>query len=1015
MRSIAPRTFFSVAALLWILVSLGQGQGQDEGSDSNLHEGFESAKPTWRQEETDATFTVKTHDRSARAAHEGRNSEHFVFDAGPGSALYYSMGVPKIIVSDKLKGSLYVRSSQPGIQLFSRVVLPEDLDPDTGRPSFLLVPGESVTTADRWQKLELKDVANELERQARVLRIGTKREVSVKGAYVERLVLNLYGGAGETEVFVDEMTLGPIPKVAVAEVPDDEELPPPLPAGSQPVPGAEVPSTGRSVTLVGNQILKDKTDWVMSLIDAPGADPTILRQHGFDAVKLNADAPIQAAEQAVRAGFLLVPTLPSGPSISAERAIAAAQAYPYRDHVAMWNLGDKLGGSRDLATRKAELEKNRKIISGLRDMPEGFPTLTLGTVDDFLPQYALAGRNLDVMAIEATDWASIRDPFDTYRFLNQRREMTALKNPRAPYLAWVNASAPDWASTNVWGLDEPPAWGRPQVQSAQIRQQFYAALSAGYRAIGVRADAEITSPSGADRLMELALLNAEIDLVESIIARGTDPIVFWPTFPPDPEMLVIYNSSGAAAGASQSRASSLTKPQKEVAPHPSIRAASIPLTEKGGRLLLVTDFAANSQFQPPQMAINNLKIRIQASENAQAFEITPAGIEVLNRTRTTGGIEFKIKLFSGTSMILVTTDSLIKDRLEAEVAKIAPQATEFAIRQSLAQITEATEVNRILASQGHTVRDANDLLRKAGELYQSAIEAKERMDYALAWAEAKHVGRTIRHLQYQHFTKANDAMVRLTRQLAKAEDPKPPYGMSSPVMSPPLTAFQTLPQHFEWLSWIQGSRGAFSRNLVPSGSFDLKQGKTLGEEGWVDVSHAEDDVTSKLEILENAGYGPKNSALHLVVTPKKTDAESLANTIPYLDHEALAVRTPPIPVHRGGFFRIRVLYRLNRQLPAATGGLIVRDSLGGKPYEMRLTDASPLWREITLYRFAPEDGEMTVTLGLAGYGDCYFDRLRVDTLTGGEESEPSPTPPPVDPIARRATPPAAGGSSVPRR
>ena len=91
------------------------------------------------------------------------------------------------------------------------MVLPDDVDPDSRRPSFVLVPGTIFETAERWQKLELADMLPSIERQARVLRASTKRKVSLEGAYLERLIVNIYGGEGETEVYLDELTVGPVP------------------------------------------------------------------------------------------------------------------------------------------------------------------------------------------------------------------------------------------------------------------------------------------------------------------------------------------------------------------------------------------------------------------------------------------------------------------------------------------------------------------------------------------------------------------------------------------------------------------------------------------------------------------------------------------------------------------------------------------------------------------------------------------------------------------------------------
>ena len=1014
----SPAFRASVTVALLIAASAFGGEDGDRG-DATVREGFETPKASWRREEQDATIELRAHERSSRAAHEGRMSERFAFRAGPGGTLYYSQSVPKVLIGPEARAEVYVRSNRPGIQLFGRIVLPADIDPDTGLASAVLVTGESVTTEDRWQRLELIDLETELARQARLLRIGTNRQVSLDGAYLERLVLNLYGGAGDTEVFVDEMSVGPVLIVreegqgegGLANDPEVIGAPPALPDPGDPVAN---PEGGARVQLVANQITKDGRDWVPTIMDAPGADPVILHQFGFDTITLSREATAEDAERAVRAQLMLIPTLPDGPEWTPEKVMAWVRAYPYKESVAFWNVGDDLGSTRDLKSRKAQLERSRAIIAGLHDLPDDFPKLTVGTVDDMLPQYALAGRSLDLLGIAAEDWATIRGPFDTYRFLNQRREQTAVKNPHAPFLAWLSAAAPPWATRNVWGADEPPSWGRPQVQPEQIRQWAFAALSAGYRAVGFRADAEITEPSARPRLIEMAILNAEIDLVESILARGNDPIVFWDTFPPDPEVLMFFNTNGAAAGQSSSRSSTVTRPQNEVAAHPSIKAASIEVPgRKGDRLLLVNDYATDSQFQPPQMAVGDLKLQIQASENAQAFEITPAGIEVLKRERGTGGLRFTLRPFSGSALVLVTTDLSEKTRLEERVAGLAPVATDLVIQQIRAQLAEAGQVHAVLLAAGHDVRDSSDLLESVAKHLKLASDLRDRLEFSQAWAESKYASRTLRYLKWYHFIKANEKMNYMIRAQGRAEEARPPYYLPSPISSPPLTSYPTLPQHFEWLLWAQGSQGAFGKNLLPSGAFD-RGGKGLRDAGWTDVSHETEDVITSVEVLEGAGYGKNNSALRMVVRPTETDPKVLADMIPYLDHEAIAVRSPPIPVHRGGFFRIRVLVRLTSALPSGTGGLIVRDSLGGKPYEMRLTAASYFWREITLYRFAPEDGEMTITLGLAGYAEVYFDRLRVDTITGPGDAEPTPPPPELDPVARRPENPRGDDSTETR-
>ena len=70
-----------------------------------------------RREHTDAVIRLLKHDRSERAAHGGRLSEHFHFESGPGSQFFVSYATPKIPVSDDLRIGLYVRSDRAGVRI----------------------------------------------------------------------------------------------------------------------------------------------------------------------------------------------------------------------------------------------------------------------------------------------------------------------------------------------------------------------------------------------------------------------------------------------------------------------------------------------------------------------------------------------------------------------------------------------------------------------------------------------------------------------------------------------------------------------------------------------------------------------------------------------------------------------------------------------------------------------------------------------------------------------------------
>src|SRR5271157_1282681 len=565
---------------------------------ASFHEDFESPQTAWQSEHTDTTINLLAHDRSVRATHDGKQSEHFQFEADVGSQFFVSYPLPRIPVTDTLQAAVYVRANRVGVQLYGRVVLPADIDPETRAPSFVLIAGTIYDRVDRWQRLELANMQPSIERQARVLRASSRRPVSLKGAYIERLVVNLMGSPGASEVFLDDLSVSPVP----ADV---------LSVGTK--PGVAQEAAGKARGLSDPPESKAKSplivrldrnylrrlggdgkyhDWLPTAIDAPGADVVELRKHGFDLLVDDRTSSPEVMKTAISRGFVLLPRLSGISSKSQTSALLQEVAdYPYKDAVAFWQIGEGLGRKRELATRQEELRQTRELVSAMRQLPPGFSRITIGLVDGDLPLYARVPTNLDTIGIKALLWASAQDPPESLEFLAQRRRLAARSNTGGLFWAWIPATAPAIVRANIWGDDVPPSWGVPQVGPEQLRLMTYMALSTGYRGLGYFGDADLTRPAGRALLIELAFLNEEIDLCESILARSADPIPVYNVFDPDPPDLP---PPGSPPG-------TRVKLKKEFAPKPGLLAAAI-AAERKGALLLLAEYDANAQFQPPQMA-----------------------------------------------------------------------------------------------------------------------------------------------------------------------------------------------------------------------------------------------------------------------------------------------------------------------------------------------------------------------------------------------------------------------------
>ena len=188
---------------------------------------------------------------------------------------------------------------------------------------------------------------------------------------------------------------------------------------------------------------------------------------------------------------------------------------------------------------------------------------------------------------------------------------------------------------------------------------------------------------------------------------------------------------------------------------------------------------------------------------------------------------------------------------------------------------------------------------------------------------------------------------------------------------------------------------ASGANRVPSGDFDDPQ--VISESGWVDMSYQLDGLVGKVSVVARAEPPPKtkaekakrpireldgaNSGRVIKLEVKVEQPEDLDKVQPFLDFPVAAIRSPPIRVERNNLVRISVLTKRLFPTASGAGGVIIRDSIGGEQFQYRTTAPIPEFSaRVLLFRKAPADGTFTVTLGLAGYGEAFFDDLRVEVI-----------------------------------
>ena len=113
---------------------------------------------------------------------------------------------------------------------------------------------------------------------------------------------------------------------------------------------------------------------------------------------------------------------------AAQELLEQINAYPLRDSVAFWHLGNHLGRGRTIALRRQELANVREAISAVRNLDDQVSHLTLATVDGDLGLFARAPSGLDMIAIEPRFWGACQDLLENYTYMRQRRSLTVRSN-----------------------------------------------------------------------------------------------------------------------------------------------------------------------------------------------------------------------------------------------------------------------------------------------------------------------------------------------------------------------------------------------------------------------------------------------------------------------------------------------------------------------------------------------------------------------------------------------------------
>lgn len=875
-----------------------------------FRDGFDGQQVKWRRGPATVPAREEAHALTQQFSHSAPTSEYLrvACDQAPQELnpyAYYAMATPPAPISDDTAGTLWMRANRPGAQLLVRVVLPRERDPgNSNQPLTIVLPGEKYQlTGGRWQRLEVRRLPKALTDERQRLRAKLKKDIDTTDAYVDQMILNVYAGPGTLELWVDDLEISPVQSQEKQPAPANtvsrsKDATPTPPAGVKPLGPVPIEFQRDQLRVGGRAIIFRGIRHTDTPLKA-------LKDAGLNTLFFTGPTPSAVAEEAVRFGFWLMPSAaPEGDGDAIGREV---QRFASNDAVLAWHLGDwRASEQLETVTRAAAAiraaDPQRPVSCDVRD---GFWSYS---------------RQVDLIGVHR--WPLFTGlELTRYRdWLVQRRNLC---RPNSFLWAWVQTHLPEWYLDVVQPPHTAGGFSEPiGPHPEQIRVLTYLSLAAGMKGIAYYSDRALSDvQQGRDRLLQIALVNQELSLIEPLLVTAGEAPVWLDT--------------------------SL----------PQVKAALFRCER--GVLVMPIWLGDGTQYVPEQGASSRLVMTIpQVPAGTQAWEVSPGEVRSLVVQRVVGGTQVTLPEFDHAAAVVFTADTSptgLIVRWQDQSRRMAPTAAQWSYDLANVTLSKVERVQAQLTQLGVALPESESLLRDAREKLTAARASYEGGDYRTAYRQAQRAQRPLRLLARSQWT----SLVR---------------GLDAPTASPYGVSYYSLPQHVPFIRQV-GSASP-GQNQLTDGSFETGREQPAG---WNIVRNTLDEVNMGARITGDAADGQQ--ALHMEVHPKQAPAGAAATPPPVaLDRTFLGVESTPLRLTPGAIVRISCQVKIPLPLQASPDGLVLYDSAGGEALGIRITGAVPQWKRFTYYRRVPENGELRVIFALTGIGVALIDDVKVEVL-----------------------------------
>ena len=889
--------------------------GADHALGQQLwREQFEGPSITWRPAGGDARYRLLEHRRVQGVARTGNGCEWIRLLGEGGTTAYFAHAVGRPRVIADLAPSLWIKSDRAGLQLAARIVLPRTPDPRTGQPLSIVLAGPSYSDVGRWQQLRIEDLWHNLGRQIRVLRTQLGPQVDGREAYLAEVLLNVYGGPGETNVWIDDLEIA---GYAVVTVPGQQgssaDIPPQTGAATSVAtsgvlpPQATQPAQQRSVALEGSILLVHGKPVFPRIIQYRGEPLPLIKQLGFTGLWLDSPPSAELLAEARQLGLWVIcqPPRPPAADLPDEQLAALTEIGPAYDAVLAWDLGRKLNRQHTEATRRwAEQVR-------LADRLAGRPTICQPLAD--LQGYS---RACDLLLLDRRPLGTSISLADYRHWLHGQLR---LARPGTPFWTTLQTQPSPALCTQLAAID--PSLPLPTtVPEEQMRLQALTAIAAGSRGLLVLSETPLSAddPQTRRRAMALELLNLELSLIEP-----------W-----------------AAAG------SYLTEAESSL---PEVTASVLRVDR--ARLAIPVWASADAQYATAQATAASLALVVPgAPESSNAYWLAPGGIQPLRHKRATGGIRVTIEPFVLGGFVLLGHDPLVIDSVSRRAVAVGPRAAQ--LQRALA----VARYNHLLAASDQLNRYA-EVQQKILSSLQAARDSLRQCDarvaagdYTTAYTLAQQAAGFLRAVERYCWEKAVE-------------------GLPTPASSPATTSFAALGWHWRLAQRTANLR--LGANMLAGGDFeDFQLMVTNGwQHMQFPLPEVKSDAQLAPEAAHAGRMGLRLSAwLDQPATQRRPANQPAPPSA--LEGPPVWVTTPLVPVEAGQVVRIHGWVNVPEPIAASPDGLMIVDSLAGDDLALRVHKTAG-WQQVTMYRVAPQSGTVSLSFVLTGLGTAFIDNFTI--------------------------------------